>query len=127
MIDDHAIHEALEAIWSARELERRNIESVQEVSKVILSEELLTSITEAGLAEIRGNGIHLTPRGEEEARQIIRRHRLGAQRGDSHGLGVLVELCRRERCTHVVAAPRHRPNGDNRPRPCHVAAADFSV
>jgi hypothetical protein len=38
---DHDIHEALEAIWSARELERENVASIQEVSKVILSEELI--------------------------------------------------------------------------------------
>jgi DtxR family Mn-dependent transcriptional regulator len=76
MNKDHAIHEALEAIWSARELDRDNIASSQEVSKSILSDELTEDLTDAGLAVVRGSNLRLTDKGEEEARQVIRRHRL---------------------------------------------------
>jgi DtxR family Mn-dependent transcriptional regulator len=76
MIEDHAIHEALEAIWSARELDLRKIDSIREVSKVILSEELVATLEERKLAVVRDSNLLLTPRGEDEARQVIRRHRL---------------------------------------------------
>ncbi len=104
MIEDHAIHEALEAIWSARELQRQNIDSIQEVSKVLLSDDLLESLVSADLAEVRGTEITLTPQGETEARQIIRRHRL-AERLLHDILNMEVEATEASACEfeHVLA------------------------
>ena len=76
MIEEHAIHEALEAIWSARELDLKKIESIREVSKVSISDELLDSLAKEDLAVLKDDGLHLTAKGEVEARQVIRRHRL---------------------------------------------------
>ena len=76
MTEDHDIHEALEAIWSARELDLKKIESIREVSKVAISDELLESLARADLAEVKDEALQLTPKGEIEARQVIRRHRL---------------------------------------------------
>lgn len=104
MTGNHAIDEALEAIWSARELEREKIESIQEVSKVILSEELITSLTGADLAVVRDTSLRLTPKGEEEARQVIRRHRL-AERLLHDILNMKVEETEANACEfeHVLA------------------------
>lgn len=104
MIDDHAVHEALEAIWSARELERENIASIQEVSKVMLTDELVASLRDAELAEVRGENLKLTPKGEDEARQVIRRHRL-AERLLHDILNMEVEATEASACEfeHVLA------------------------
>jgi DtxR family Mn-dependent transcriptional regulator len=76
MIEDHDIHEALEAIWSARELDLKKIDSIRQVSKITISDELLASLADADLAVMHEEGLRLTPKGEVEARQVIRRHRL---------------------------------------------------
>jgi len=76
MIEGHAIHEALEAIWSARELDLKKIESIREVSKVLISDELVDALVDAKLAVVGEGSLQLTPKGETEARQVIRRHRL---------------------------------------------------
>jgi DtxR family Mn-dependent transcriptional regulator len=76
MIEDHAIHEALEAIWSARELDLRKIDSIREVSRVVFSGELVAALEERKLAVVSDSNLLLTPSGEDEARQVIRRHRL---------------------------------------------------
>jgi DtxR family Mn-dependent transcriptional regulator len=136
MIEDHGIHEALEAIWSARELEREKIESIQEVSKVILTDDLLNALTEARLAEVHGSNLKLTPLGEEEARQVIRRHRL-AERLLHDILNMEVEATEASACEfeHVLADqvtesictllghPRECPHGSPIPegKCCHEA------
>ena len=104
MTGNHAIDEALEAIWSARELEREKIDSIQEISKVILSEELITALTGADLAVARDDSLRLTPKGEEEARQVIRRHRL-AERLLHDILNMKVEETEANACEfeHVLA------------------------
>ena len=104
MIDDHAVHEALEAIWSARELERENISSIQEVSKVMLTDDLIASLLDADLAEVRGENLKLTSKGEDEARQVIRRHRL-AERLLHDILNMEVEATEASACEfeHVLA------------------------
>lgn len=76
MSDEHAVHEALEAIWSAREIDLKKIDSIREVSKVEISDELVDSLVNADLATLTERSLQLTPKGEVEARQVIRRHRL---------------------------------------------------
>lgn len=104
MTGNHSIDEALEAIWTARELEREKIDSIQEVSKVILSEELIASLIEADLAVVKDTSLRLTPSGEEEARQVIRRHRL-AERLLHDILNMKVEETEANACEfeHVLA------------------------
>ena len=63
MDKEHAVHEALEAIWSARELELRKIESIREVSKVEISDELLQSLVDADLVLVEDRSLQLTPKG----------------------------------------------------------------
>lgn len=76
--DDRArsVEEALEGIWSARELRMRTIAAVREVAKVPIGEDLLEELTGGGLVVRREKELELTARGEEAARRVIRRHRL---------------------------------------------------
>ena len=48
MSEEHAIHEGLEAIWSARELERDNIELIRSLGD---SEQVVVSGEEGRVAE----------------------------------------------------------------------------
>jgi DtxR family transcriptional regulator, Mn-dependent transcriptional regulator len=72
----HSVEEALEGLWSARELGKEQIAAIQEVTKVALGPELVAELTGLGLVGAEGDRLRLTPAGDEAARQIIRRHRL---------------------------------------------------
>ncbi len=104
MNESRAIEEALEAVWAARELKERSLSSIQEVSKVKIDDQLIQAVTEAGLAEVQGNELQLTPRGEVEAQLVIRRHRL-AERLLHDILNLEVEATEESACEfeHLLA------------------------
>jgi DtxR family transcriptional regulator, Mn-dependent transcriptional regulator len=72
----HSIEEALEGIWSAREQGRERLAAVQEVTKVVLSPELVAELTSHGLVRAEDDRLLFTPAGEEAASRVMRRHRL---------------------------------------------------
>jgi DtxR family Mn-dependent transcriptional regulator len=73
---DHSVEEALEGIWSARERAKSSLDAVRQATKVPLGDDLLRELSESGLAVVSGDAVELTAKGEEAARQVIRRHRL---------------------------------------------------
>ena len=72
----HSLEEALEGLWSARERGKEQLAAIQEVTKVTLGPDLLAELTALGLVQAEADRLHLTPAGEDAARQVIRRHRL---------------------------------------------------
>ena len=80
MHDDHGhshlIEEALEGIWSARELGREHVAEIQGMTKVALGPDLVAELSGKGLVRPEADRLLLTAAGEEAARQVIRRHRL---------------------------------------------------
>ena len=101
---DHSVEEALEGIWSARELGRTSLEDVRSRAKVPLSGELLAELQGSGLVLLADGALTLTAAGEEAARQVIRRHRL-AERLLHDILHMEVEATEESACEfeHVLA------------------------
>lgn len=104
MHETRSLEEALEGIWTARELQKKSLASIQEASKVPLSEELVRDLVEAGLVIVQGDGLQFSERGEEAARQVIRRHRL-AERLLHDILNMKVEETEESACEfeHILA------------------------
>jgi DtxR family Mn-dependent transcriptional regulator len=100
----HALEEALEGLWSARELGRESLPAVQEVTKVTLGPDLLAELRERGLVRSEADRLLLTPAGDEAARQVIRRHRL-AERLLHDILHMAVEATEESACEfeHMLA------------------------
>jgi DtxR family Mn-dependent transcriptional regulator len=72
----HSVEEALEGLWSARELGKERLAEIQEVTKVALGPDLVAELTGHGFVRSEGERLLFTPAGEEAASQVIRRHRL---------------------------------------------------
>jgi DtxR family Mn-dependent transcriptional regulator len=72
----HLLEEALEGLWNARERGKEHLAAIQEVTKVTLGPELVAELSGQGLVTVEADRLHLTPSGDEAARQVIRRHRL---------------------------------------------------
>jgi DtxR family Mn-dependent transcriptional regulator len=100
----HSVEEALEGLWSARELGRERLAAIQEVTKVDLSPGLVAELTGRGLVRAEGDRLLFTPAGEEAASGVIRRHRL-AERLLHDILRMSVEATEESACEfeHVLA------------------------
>ena len=72
-----SIDEVLEAIWMGRERDDCSRGTVERLCHAPLTQELLDALAEQKLVRIADEAIDLTPAGEERARAVIRRHRLG--------------------------------------------------
>ncbi len=101
---EHSLEEALEGLWSARELGKERLEEVQALTKVALGAELLAELTARGQVSREGERLRLTPAGEDAARQVIRRHRL-AERLLHDILHMAVEATEESACEfeHMIA------------------------
>lgn len=84
------IEEALEAIWTAEEKGQRSQEGVRRETQFEVDDFLLGQLMAEGLIGLEEDGIHFTLKGREEAKEIIRRHRL-AERLLRDVLGMRVE------------------------------------
>ena len=76
---EHKIEEILEFIWTLRERGSSSVKelmSIEEIERVQADEQTLKTMESMGLVRVDGDSITLTERGEEEAREAIRRHRL---------------------------------------------------
>jgi DtxR family Mn-dependent transcriptional regulator len=71
----HALEEALEGLWTAKERGKQHLAAIQEVTKVTLGADLLAELTGLGLVRAEGNA-SCSPRPAKRTRQVIRRHRL---------------------------------------------------
>ncbi len=99
-----SIEEALEGLWSARELGKEQLAAIQEVTKIPLDPGLVAELTGQGLVRADADRLLLTPAGEEAARQVIRRHRL-AERLLHDILNMSVEATEESACEfeHMLA------------------------
>jgi DtxR family Mn-dependent transcriptional regulator len=100
----HALEEALEGLWSARELGQERLADVQKHAKIALGPELVAELTGRGLVRAEGDRLLLTPDGDAAARQVIRRHRL-AERLLHDILNMSVEATEESACEfeHMLA------------------------
>jgi len=75
-VDEDRIDELLELIWTLREKGVSDIDRLLETTQDIEVRSILRKMIKDDLFEIEGNRMILKERGEEKAREIVRRHRL---------------------------------------------------
>jgi DtxR family transcriptional regulator, Mn-dependent transcriptional regulator len=75
-VPDEKVDELLELIWTLREKGVADIDQLLEETENVEARSILRSMNKDGLFEMEGHRMVLKDRGEEKAREIIRRHRL---------------------------------------------------
>jgi len=75
-IEEDRIDEILELIWTLREKGVSDLDKLFEETKDVEARSILRLMIRDGLFEVDGNRIILKERGEEKAKELIRRHRL---------------------------------------------------
>ena len=75
-IEEDRIDEILELIWTLRERGVSDLDKLLEETKDLEAKSILRLMIKDGLFEVEDNRMILKERGEEKAREIIRRHRL---------------------------------------------------
>lgn len=75
-LEEDRVDELLELIWTLREKGVSDLDQLLEETKDLEARSILRMMIRDGLFEMEGNRVILKERGEEKAREIIRRHRL---------------------------------------------------
>jgi DtxR family Mn-dependent transcriptional regulator len=75
-VEEDRIDELLELIWTLREEGVSDLEHLLETAQGIEARSILRLMIKEDLFQVEGNRMLLKERGEEKAREIIRRHRL---------------------------------------------------
>lgn len=75
-IEEDRVDELLELIWTLRERGVTDLDQLLGETKDLEARSILRMMIRDGLFEMEGNRVILKERGEEKAREIIRRHRL---------------------------------------------------
>jgi DtxR family Mn-dependent transcriptional regulator len=75
-VEEERIDELLELIWTLREKGVADLDHLLETTQDIEANSILRKMIKDNLFEIKGNRMILKERGEEKAREIVRRHRL---------------------------------------------------
>jgi DtxR family transcriptional regulator, Mn-dependent transcriptional regulator len=75
-VEEDRIDEILELIWTLREEGVSDLDRLLETTQDIEARFILRLMIKEGLFQVEGNRMVLKERGEEKAREIIRRHRL---------------------------------------------------
>lgn len=75
-IEEERIDEILELIWTLRERGISDLDQLLEEGKDLEAKSILRVMIRDDLFDVEGNRVILKERGEEKAREIIRRHRL---------------------------------------------------
>jgi DtxR family Mn-dependent transcriptional regulator len=75
-LEEERVDELLELIWTLREEGVSNINQLLESTQDIEARYILRQMVKDGLFQMEGDRMILKERGEEKAREIIRRHRL---------------------------------------------------
>ena len=70
------LDEILEAAWAANEEDDRSVENLRRLCPIEISAKELEQPRRNGLLELRDGEVHLTERGAQAARSVVRRHRL---------------------------------------------------
>ncbi len=76
IIEEDRIDEILELIWTLRERGISDLDQLLEEAKDLEAKSILRLMIKDDLFKVEGNRVILEERGEEKAREIIRRHRL---------------------------------------------------
>ncbi len=74
--DEERIDELLELIWTLREEGVSDLDQLLKTTEDVEAQTILRLMIRDGLFEVEGNRMVLRDRGEEKARELIRRHRL---------------------------------------------------
>jgi DtxR family transcriptional regulator, Mn-dependent transcriptional regulator len=74
--EEDRVDEILELIWTLREKGISDMDKLLETTDDVEAKSILRMMDRDGLFQIEGNRMVLKERGEEKAREIIRRHRL---------------------------------------------------
>jgi len=74
--EEDRVDEILELIWTLREKGVSDMDKLLETTQDIEAKSILRAMDRDGLFQMEGNRMILKERGEEKAREIIRRHRL---------------------------------------------------
>ena len=75
-VEEERIDELLELIWTLREKGVADLDHLLETTQDVEANSILRKMIKDDLFEIEGNRMILKERGEEKAREIVRRHRL---------------------------------------------------
>jgi len=75
-VEEDRVDELLELIWTLREEGVSDMDQFLETTKDAEARSILRLMTKDGLFHMEGNRMVLKERGEEKARELIRRHRL---------------------------------------------------
>ena len=75
-VEEERVDELLELIWTLKEKGVADMDQLLEEAQDVEARSILRSMNRDGLFEMEGNRMVLKDRGEEKAREIIRRHRL---------------------------------------------------
>ena len=75
-VEEDRIDEILELIWTLRERGVSDLDQLLEKTEDAEARSILRMMNRDGLFEVEGNRMVLKDKGEEKAREIIRRHRL---------------------------------------------------
>jgi DtxR family transcriptional regulator, Mn-dependent transcriptional regulator len=75
-VEEERVDEILEHIWTSRENGISELDQLLETTQDVEARFILRVMIKDGLFEIKDNRVVLKERGEEKAREIIRRHRL---------------------------------------------------
>ncbi len=75
-VEEDRIDELLELIWTLREEGVSDMDHLLETTQDIEARSILSRMIKDNLFEVEGNRMILKERGEEKAREIVRRHRL---------------------------------------------------
>jgi len=75
-VEEERVDELLELIWTLREKGVSDLDQLLETTQDVEAKSILRLMIRDGLFQIEGNRMVLKERGEEKARELIRRHRL---------------------------------------------------
>jgi DtxR family Mn-dependent transcriptional regulator len=75
-VEEERIDELLELIWTLREKGVSDLDHLLETTQDVEARSIIRKMIKDDLFEIEGNRMILKERGEEKAREIVRRHRL---------------------------------------------------
>ena len=75
-VEEERIDEFLELIWTLREKGVSDLDHLLETTQDVEAKSILRKMIKDDLFQIEGNRMILKERGEEKAREIVRRHRL---------------------------------------------------
>jgi DtxR family Mn-dependent transcriptional regulator len=103
-MEKKALDEYMEALWYLAEENNLSLERLQDLVDVTFNDDIIRQLTEQQLIQLHGDKIELTPQGRDQAKQIVRCHRL-AERLLADVLGMQLKEMEQGACEfeHILA------------------------